>query len=687
VNPRDPTDPTSPSPPTEALENVFARWALIEHAPAISWGLIRDGELVDTGSLGTLRVGQDSRPDADSVFRIASMTKSFTGAALMSLVAEGGARLDEPVATYVPELADWRGPTTDGPPLTVRHLVSMESGLPSDDPWADRHLDLSPTQMDALIAQGAAFTWTPGTRFEYSNLGWGLVGRVIERVAGATPQDLITTRLLGPLGMTSTTWTRPPGLNVAEPFRWQDEAWVAEPEPVGDGTIAPMGGLWSTVRDLARWVAFFCDADPPRDDPDDGPIPRWTRREMQQPRRMDSIDKARPRPDGPARSIAYGYGIGLSMRLDPRLGSVVTHSGGLPGYGSHMRWLPDRNIGIVALSNVTYGNMTGACAEALDVLADLDALPAPRPLAATPALYDAAERAVELVNQWDDDTARALFADNVEQDDDLDRRAAEAADALTRHGALTKESFEVDAPQRGDVVAAGGDVRIELELNHEAKVQWWLVHDRAKPSDEPIQSDPTTLALLDRIAYVILRPTGALADAYDGWRGEVLDRIGTTHPTVFAPHATFKAWGSPSQPLDASDEQRIVEVVAGWAAATAPIELRADALDVFDGEETVPVVLLTMSDQLRTALTDLWTRSADAGLPAGYSDHHGADGWRAHLSLCYPRARPPAAVWEPLRTWMQHQETAGVSSLAHEAELLVFGDGVERRLGRFPFTR
>src|SRR5206468_2025594 len=83
--------------------------------------------------------------------------------------------------------------------------------LPSDDPWADRHMDLTSEGMDALIANGASFTWTPGTRFEYSNLGWGLVGRVIERVAGATPQQLITDRLLGPLGMTNTTWTRPAG--------------------------------------------------------------------------------------------------------------------------------------------------------------------------------------------------------------------------------------------------------------------------------------------------------------------------------------------------------------------------------------------------------------------------------------------------------------------------------------------
>jgi CubicO group peptidase (beta-lactamase class C family) len=671
-------------PAIQALENVFARWAASERSPALAWGLIRNGELVTARGLGTLRVGETAEPNADSVFRIASMTKSFTGAALMTLVAGKQIRLDEPVATYVPELEHWRGPTRDGPPLTVRHLVSMESGLPSDDPWADRHMDLTSEGMDALIARRASFTWTPGTRFEYSNLGWGLVGRVIERVAGTTTQELISTRLLQPLGMTNTTWTRPPVPNVAEPYRWQDDDWTAETEPLGDGTIAPMGGLWSTVSDLARWVAFFCDADPPRDDPDEGSLPRWARREMEQPRRMDSVDAVRPRPDGPARVIAYGYGIGLSMRIDPRLGNVVTHSGGLPGYGSHMRWLPDRNVGVVALSNVTYGNMAAACAEAIDVLADLDALPAPRPLPATPALTEAAERAVDLVNRWDDDRARALFADNVEQDDDLRRRAAEAADAVARHGALTKESLEVDAPQRGDVVAAGGDVRIELELNHEAKVQWWLVENRAKPSDAPIVTDPEALASHERIAYLIIRPVAALAEAFDGWRGEVLDRLGTAGSVLSAAHATLKAWGSPSQPLEPPEEQRIIDVVAGWAASTRPIELRADALDAFEGEENVPVVLLAM-DPVRGALTDLWARSADAGLPAGYSDHHGADGWRAHLSLCYPRERPSAAIWDPLRTWLQHQDTGGVSSTAYEAELLVFGDGRERRLGRFPF--
>jgi CubicO group peptidase (beta-lactamase class C family) len=668
------------------LDDVFARWAIVEHTPAIAWGLIHDGELIAARSIGTLRVGEHAQPDADSVFRIASMTKSFTGAALMSLVVEGTVRLDEPVATYVPELAGWRGPTTDGPPLTVRHLVSMEAGLPTDDPWADRHLDLPPDGMDALIDAGVSFTWTPGTRFEYSNLGWGLVGRVIERTAGVRPQELVTQRFLGPLGMHDTTWTPPPGSNVAAPYRWQDDGWLEEPEPLGDGTIAPMGGLWSTVADLARWVAFFCDAYPPRDDPDDGPLARWARREMQQPRRMDTIDDVRTRPSGPKRSVAYGYGIGLSMRLDPRLGTIVTHSGGLPGYGSHMRWLPDRKVGVVAVSNVTYGGMAWPCAEALELLADLDALPKAPEEIASPMLQSAATRAVDLVNDWSDDAARDLFADNVELDDPLDRRAKEAADAVARHGALTLESLDVDAPQRGDVIAAGGLVKIELELNHEGKAQWWLVHDRTKPSDAPIVTDPATLRELPRSGYVVLRPAADLADAYERWQGEVLDRLGAPGATLPAPHATMKAFGSSEAPLTDHDESRIAEVVEAWAAATAPIELRAASLGAFDEDDgtPVPVALLDMSTGFGAAQRDLWACAADAELPPGYSDHIGADAWEGHLSLCYLRARPEPPVWEPLLAWLRHHDTGGAGSTAYEAELVAFGDGVERRLGRFP---
>jgi len=663
-----------------ALAEVFARWMRRERIPGVAWGLVRGGELVDSGGDGSLSLDDPATPDADSVFRIASMTKSFTGAALMLLVVDGRLRLDDPVSVHVPELSAWRGPTSDGPPITVRHLVSMEAGLPTDDAWADRHLDLSPGSMDALIDAGVIFAWTPGTRFEYSNLAWGLVGRVIERVAGERVQDLVVRSLLEPLGMTSTTWVRPGSAAVAEPYRLQDGAWVHEGEPQGDGTIAPMGGLWTTVRDLARWVGFFLDAWPPRDEPDAGPLPRWTRREMQQLRRVDEVTRYRPSPSGPSRVSATGYGIGLGVRIDERLGTSVGHSGGLPGYGSHMRWVPEHDVGVIGLSNLTYGNMHGACIEALEALADRNEL-GPRREVGSASLAEGATRAAALLSSWSDADAAALFADNVGADESYERRAAQAGRLVARSGGLAVESIEAETPLRGTFTTAGGDARVEIGLNHEGLVQWLDVEDRLAPSESPILVDEWKFREALGTAYVIVRPVGALAKAFSGWQGETLDRIGVRCAAP-AGHATLKAFGTRDSPLTGEDERRIVEVVQAWAASQGGLELRATALEILRQDDT-PIVRLDGSAIL-PAISDLRSASVSAGLPTAESDRIALDGWIPHLSLAYPIDRG-AARWQELEGWMRDiGPTVSASCVALHAEVVTYAEGAERLLGVFP---
>jgi CubicO group peptidase (beta-lactamase class C family) len=89
------------------------------HVPGVAYGVVVGGELIHTRGIGTLRVGEAAPPDADSVFRIASMTKSFTAATVVALRDEGRLALDDPIAHHVPELAALRGPTDDSPPVTV----------------------------------------------------------------------------------------------------------------------------------------------------------------------------------------------------------------------------------------------------------------------------------------------------------------------------------------------------------------------------------------------------------------------------------------------------------------------------------------------------------------------------------------------------------------------------------------
>ena len=181
-------------PSTRAFERLFADGTI----PGMAYGVVIAGDLVHARGLGTLHHGEDRVPDADSVFRIASMTKSFTASAVLLLRDEGALRLDEPVGTYVPELAGFRGATADSPLITVRHLLTMSGGLPTDDPWGDRLQGLPLDAFAELLGGGFTFAWPPGTAFEYSNLGYGILGRVLTNVSGQEYRDLIRDRLLDP---------------------------------------------------------------------------------------------------------------------------------------------------------------------------------------------------------------------------------------------------------------------------------------------------------------------------------------------------------------------------------------------------------------------------------------------------------------------------------------------------------
>ena len=430
------------------LESVFAEHAALGRLPSLAWGLVEDG---------AVRLARAEH----TVYRIASMTKSFTCAAILILRDEGRLALDDPIARHAPELAHLRGPTADAPPITIRHLMTMSGGLATDDPWADRHLDVTDDVLDRWLAGGAGFAEGPGTTFEYSNLGFGLLGRVVRRITGAPVQALVTERLLRPLGMTRTTWTAPP--DAITGYRRRGDELVPEP-PLGDGAIAPMGGLFTTVADLARWIGFLADAFPPRDSPDSAPLSRASRREMQQAQRAFPPRAVSAR-DGRVRQVSGGYGFGLTVTWMDRIGWVVDHSGGLPGFGSNMRWTRG-GLGLVALANLTYARMADATAAALMALLAAGALRPDAPTVSS-ALRRAAEDLVALHNAWDDRVAEALFADNVDLDDERERRAAAAARLRAEHGPFTLARVEAHSATSGVAVAHGprGELRIDVQLH------------------------------------------------------------------------------------------------------------------------------------------------------------------------------------------------------------------------------
>ena len=246
-------------------------------------------------------------PDADTVFRIASMTKSFTAATILLLRDEGRLRLDDPVATYVPELAGWAPPTADAGPVTIRQLMTMSAGLATDDPWGDRQQGLPLDRFAELLAAGPTFAWPPGTVVRLLQPGLRDPGpRHHERRWRRVPRGRAgpPARAAGH-GVLAYLEEEVPEARLAHGYVRRGEELVREGrDPYG--ALASMGGVFSSVRDLARWVGGFLDAFPARSDPE-GPHPlrRASRREMQQVQRAFGAE---------VRAACPGRGAGRARR-------------------------------------------------------------------------------------------------------------------------------------------------------------------------------------------------------------------------------------------------------------------------------------------------------------------------------------------------------------------------------------
>ncbi len=163
--------PPASIPPAsiEALTELVGRFAAEHHCPSISWGLVTDGQLTTTGA--SWDDEHMTMPTADTVYRIASMTKSFTCAALLALRDDGVLSLDDPLTMHAPELAALRPATSDTGPIRIRHLMRMSSGLATDDAWADRHLEISDDDLDAAVATAGS---SPAPRGRsWSSRSWG----------------------------------------------------------------------------------------------------------------------------------------------------------------------------------------------------------------------------------------------------------------------------------------------------------------------------------------------------------------------------------------------------------------------------------------------------------------------------------------------------------------------------------
>jgi CubicO group peptidase (beta-lactamase class C family) len=565
--------------------------------PGLAYGIVVGGELVHAAGLGVRYLG-GAPPDADTVFRIASMTKSFTASAILALRDDGALGLDDLAEAYVPELRGWPPVSRDSARVSLRHLLTMTAGFPTDDPWGDRQQGLPLDEFAKFLAGGVGFNWAPGTRFEYSNLGYAILGRVITAVTGVAYQDYLRDRLLRPLGMTRTGFEAaefdvsalargyrrggpggsggegsPPGSGGSRGVVPPGEHSWSEVEFDACGAFAPMGGVFSCVRDLARWVAGFAAAFPPGDLHAGGPHPvrRATRREMQLPQVLTGWDSPAGFPGDTAPALS-AYGFGLFVEDHPVFGRVVSHSGGYPGFGSNMRWHPATGTGVIALGNSTYAAMMALAARILDTILGHLGPPAygyggvlapaadgePRHAGPWPETLAARDAVSALLRSWDDAEAARMFSPNVAQDTPFEERRQVIALIRERIG-----DFH-DDDRRGP------------ESDTPAHCRWWLAGERGVVQAQ-IQLSPERPPRVQSLTLAVPPAPGSpLRDTLDA----VLAWV----------NGTDRSW-PPYIPVADTVDTGLLARRFGMAAAWAG-ESRLGAFKAGDGTASVAVELV-----------------------------------------------------------------------------------------------
>jgi CubicO group peptidase (beta-lactamase class C family) len=328
----------------EDLKNAGAQFKAVadegaKSFPSMIIGVVHAEELVWSQGYGVRDAASKAPIDADTVFRLGSLTKVFAGAALLRLRDAGKLNFDEPLAIKLPELTALEYPTRDSVMNTARHLVTHATGFERDgglDPAPSENL--TEAQLLALAVK-AKLWFAPGSRTSYSNLAMALAGPLITRASGMPFREYISRNLLGPIGMSSTFWDRgdvPAGKLAIGHFVDQTGAHEV-PAHFKLGAAAAMGQLYTSLNDLSKFASFELAAWPPRDGPDDGPVHRSSLRESQM-------------YFGSANGQT-GFGVNWVILDDRDLGHVVFHNGTTGDYSATLWMVPGRKLAVVALAS------------------------------------------------------------------------------------------------------------------------------------------------------------------------------------------------------------------------------------------------------------------------------------------------------------------------------------------------
>jgi len=332
-----------------AIEKAVTAHIAAGRSAGLAVAVIQDGGLVFARGWGKANLEWNTPVTADTVFRIASNTKSFTAASILILAEQGKLSLDDKLAKYLPDF-----PRANE--VTIRQLLTHTSGVASFDEAVADQRDLSvmhtPKEMIALIAGlKPLYNFEPGTAYRYSNSGYHLLGYIVEQVSGRSLNQFMAENIFSRIGLTHTAMDdvedvvplRAAGYNLdqGKPFAFRNPQYIPYTTP------GPAGGLRSTVGDMAKWYDALFDG---------RVISRDMLAKMTAPGRLSDgrLSSAAPfflpgRPQQlPNPPYEYGFGIRSSTLQGHR---EYWHSGAVDGFTSNIRTYPDDGVTIALAAN------------------------------------------------------------------------------------------------------------------------------------------------------------------------------------------------------------------------------------------------------------------------------------------------------------------------------------------------
>ncbi|MHC4989665.1 MAG: serine hydrolase domain-containing protein [Planctomycetota bacterium] len=330
----------TPDTLSDAIHDRLERLMALELAPGMAVAVVRDGEVVHLRGYGLADVENGRPVTPDTVFYIASSTKSFTGTAVAILDERGVFDLEETLGGYLPRATYHEGIDPDA--ITMRQLLTHTHGLANNGPITFRVAysgEHTPELLRAMMAEhGPA---EHGTAFRYSNVGYNVLSMAMDDQLGKPWKDVLDEEIFQPLGMRSTTAyaSRVDPARLAQPYREDPDGFSRLHYAKGDANMHAAGGLMTTASDLGRWIEANLDHG------------RLDGRQALPSAAIAEAHRAQAEQDGsygPYRRTGYGLGWNTG---DYEGEPMLHHFGGFTGFHAHVSFLPERGVGVVILTN------------------------------------------------------------------------------------------------------------------------------------------------------------------------------------------------------------------------------------------------------------------------------------------------------------------------------------------------